>query len=71
VRGDAELIEAVLDEYLAYHPFPAQDDLIRVETALFIEEAFGITLTDAEMGPETLGSRDTLRALLLSRTGKA
>jgi hypothetical protein len=69
VSRDPARIEEILDEYLAYMPRPAQDDAAVLETALFLEQAFDLTLTDAEMSPAALGTREAMRALVLSKQG--
>jgi hypothetical protein len=70
VNGMAPDSPRILDEYLEARPSPGVDGAALLETALFLEDAFGIILTDPEIDTEHLGTRDSLVALLRSR-GKA
>jgi hypothetical protein len=68
--SDAEA-GARLEEYRALRPVCRQDELALLETALFLEEALGIQLTDAEIAPDTLGSFDSIRRLVALRRSRA
>ncbi len=61
---------ARLDEYLGLHPEPGRDELSLLETALFVEEAFGIRLSDDEIVPAVLGSRESLMDLISRKAGE-
>jgi hypothetical protein len=43
--------------------------LAAVETAIFLEDAFDLVLTDDDIDPAVLGSVAGLRALVARRTG--
>jgi hypothetical protein len=59
--------EILLDDYFSL-PSKVQDpDLVAIEAALFIEQAFGLELSDGEISPATLGSEDAVRRLVASR----
>jgi hypothetical protein len=60
-----------LDEYLQMRPDPRHDELSLLETALFVEDAFGIQLLDPEIEATHLGSRDSLLQLIQTRRGTA
>ena len=69
MKLDREQIEARLEEYQALRPDPGRDELAILEAALFLEEAFGIHVTDAEISRDALGSFGSLRRLLDSKLG--
>ncbi len=62
---------ARLDEYLCMRPEPGRDELSLLETALFMEEAFGIRLSDAEIVFDELGTKEALQLLLDRKLGEA
>jgi hypothetical protein len=60
-------IDARLEEYRKVRPDPGQDELVLLETALFVEEAFGIRLTDEEIVSRDLGTFEAIKRLILAR----
>ena len=64
---EPEQIEARLQEYLEARPDPGRDDLALLETALFVEEALGIRLSDDEIVQANLGSLAALRRFIATR----
>lgn len=44
-------------------------DLGAVEAALFIEQTFGIVLSDDEISPAVIGSKDAIKVFVESRAG--
>ena len=56
--------EKRLWEYLRVHPVLPTDVAGLLETALFVEDVFGVHLTDHDIQPETLGSAEALRKFL-------
>jgi hypothetical protein len=61
-----ELVDQILLEYDTVHDPAGDPELEALKTALFVEHAFGIVLSDDEI----LGTdRGTLRELVLRRLG--
>lgn len=58
-------IDAVLDEFFSLRTPTGDPVLDAITSALFLEDAFGITLTDAEIDPAHLGDPDAVRVTLL------
>jgi len=58
-----------IEEYRRIRPDAASDGPSLAETALFVEEVFGLTLTDDEINPDNLGSIDTLEQFVLAKLG--
>ncbi|MGB3955485.1 MAG: hypothetical protein WBL05_09445 [Brooklawnia sp.] len=57
-------IDQVLDEFYAL-PRNSEDAVLdAVATAIFVEDAFGVTLSDAEIDPAHLADRTAVRATL-------
>lgn len=54
-------------ELAGLRPAPAADPVALVEAALFIEDVFGLRLTDADMTAERLGSFEAMEQLVLER----
>lgn len=59
----------LLSDFLSLPTHPADPELAAVEAALFAEECCGLSLTDADMVPEKLGSEEALRRFLAERMG--
>ena len=64
-------IDERLEEYRRIRPNPGFDAVALAEAALFIEDVFGIRLTNKEISEQRLGSFDRMRVLLYSRLGVA
>lgn len=63
----ADRIEPVLDELYDWWA-PSDDPVLdALRAAIFVEDAFGITLTEDELDAAHLGDRDALRATLATR----
>lgn len=58
-------IDQVLDEFYALPGWPGDAVLDAVLTAIFVEDAFGVTLSDAEIGPACLADRAAVRDTVL------
>lgn len=73
--GQGEPADAALDRLLAElaHQRATGDDpeLDALRTAILVEDAFGIVLTDEQLDPSVLGDPAALRALLASSTSPA
>lgn len=64
------LIRARLDEFEGVVGVRPDDaELAAIEAAIFIEDAFGVALTDDDLGPERLGDRDRVEGMLLGKEG--
>ena len=60
----ADRIDVVLDEFYALWT-PSDDPVLdAVATAVFVEDAFGVTLRDDEIDAAHLGDADAVRATL-------
>ncbi|HHU40316.1 MAG TPA: hypothetical protein GXZ45_13665 [Propionibacterium sp.] len=57
-------VDAVLDEFYALRTPSGDPVLDAIATAIFVEDAFGVTLSDAEIDPAHLAGRDAVRHLL-------
>jgi len=44
-------------------------ELAQVEAAMYLEECFGVRITDAEIAPETLGNPEAIRRFLRAKVG--
>ena len=68
MRIDEEAIDRRLRE-MGPPRGPAEDrDLALIELAMFVEETFGLALADEDIAPETLGSAEAIRRLVLDRS---
>jgi hypothetical protein len=63
-RPDAD---QVLQEYEVIRDPAGDPGREAVKAAIFIEDVFGITLSDAEIEPEALGTLVAMRALIARR----
>jgi hypothetical protein len=66
---NAARIDARINEYRDFRPEPGDDELVLLESALFLEEAFGILLSDEEITPAALGTHDSMRRLVIQKLG--
>jgi hypothetical protein len=71
VTRDWNAIQARLDEYRQLTREPGGDDLHLLETALFLEESLGMTLSDDDIIPQNLGTLEALRGFVALRHGRA
>jgi acyl carrier protein len=60
-------VDARIEEYREVRPVPGEDALALLETALFLEEALDIRLTDDEIVPENLATIEAIRRFLAKR----
>lgn len=60
-------IDQILADYEAVHPASADAELEAVAAAIFLEDVFGVELTDADLTPEALGTVAAMRATLARR----
>jgi acyl carrier protein len=65
----AEEVKRRIAEYAGLRPDPGDDSAAQVEAALFVEEVFGLRLTDEDMTDARLGSHAAIEALVLERLG--
>jgi acyl carrier protein len=61
------VIDARLEEYRRVRPDPGRDELTLLETALFLEEALGIRISDEEIVHENLGTFEAIKRFTLTR----
>lgn len=66
---NADQVKQRVAEYAGTRPDPSDDSAAQVEAALFVEEVFGLHLTDDDMTVEKLGSHAAIEALVLERLG--
>lgn len=57
----------LLHEYEASRDRAGDPELEAVRAAVFLEDVFGIALSDAEIDPDVLGTEDGMRAVVLRR----
>jgi len=60
-------VDARLEEYRSIRPDPGRDELTLLETALFVEEALGIRLSDDEIVAGNLGTFEAIRRFVAAR----
>ncbi len=65
----SDRIDEVLDEFFALWTPSADPVLDAVKAAIFVEDAFGITLPDAEIDQAHLGSRAAARRTVTRHGG--
>jgi hypothetical protein len=63
----SEHMERILSEYEEGQKQPGGSDLAAVETAIFLEDAFGIILSEDEIDPMLLGNPDAVRRLVAGK----
>jgi hypothetical protein len=64
------LIERVLGEYEELGETNGDPQLQAVRTAIFVEDVFGVVLTDGQITPGVVGDYAALRGLLLQLTNR-
>lgn len=64
---NTEDVKQRIAELAAIRPDPGDDEVALVEAALFVEEVFGLRLTDEDMTAERLGTRNAMEQLVLQR----
>jgi hypothetical protein len=62
-------IDARIDEYKRLRSEPGLNELTLLETALFIEEVFGVPLSDDEISNATIGTYDSMRHFVNRKLG--
>ena len=60
-----------LAEYARLGREPGRDELALIEAALFLEEAFPISIGDAEISEENLGTLALMERLVVAKLGGA
>jgi hypothetical protein len=71
VGGDLEKVEAIslLSDFSALPSHPRDPELALVEAALFVEQTFGIALSEADFTEENFGSPAAIERFVLARLG--
>ncbi|MFW6139183.1 MAG: hypothetical protein ACOC7U_08420 [Spirochaetota bacterium] len=64
---DSKDIHQYVDDFHSLRPVIENTDSAIAEVALFVEETFGITLTDAEICRQNLGTHESLKNFLLNK----
>jgi hypothetical protein len=64
-----EQVRSVVQEFFACRPAAASGEAAQAEAALFVEQVFAISLEDAEISEETLGSAQAMIAFVAARLG--
>ena len=67
-RPGPERVEEILAEHGELRDATDDPELDALRTAIFLEDVFGIVLTDAEIDPAQLGSLEGMRELLARRS---
>lgn len=67
----ADEVDRLLREYDAIRDPDADPELEAVRAAVFVEDAFDVTLTDEEIDPAVLCHPAALRALLARKRGES
>ena len=62
-------VKGRIEEYSHIGTNPDSDGPSLAEAALFVEEVFGLTLTDGEISPDNLGSIVAIEQLVLKKLG--
>ena len=68
---DRDIVEQVLRDYAALRRGDADPELDAVRGAILIEDVFGVTLSDADIGPAVLGDASAVAALVARLRGPA
>lgn len=66
-----EFVDAALEEYALLRDPAGDPELEAVKAAIFLEDVFGVTLTDVQIAPEVIGSADGMRSVVTGRHGAA
>ncbi len=66
---NAEDVHLRIAEFAEILDDPGTDPIAQVEAALFIEEVFGLTLADADMTAEKLGTHAAIEEFVIERMG--
>jgi hypothetical protein len=67
VNVGRDRVDQVLQEYEAFRDAAGDPEHEAVKAAIFVEDVFGITLSDAEINPELLGTPAAMRRLITGR----
>ena len=66
---DGDIVEQVLRDYAALQRGDGDPELGAVRAAILIEDAFGVTLSDAEIDPAVLSDEPAVAALVARLRG--
>jgi hypothetical protein len=62
-------LEILLTDYSALATRSDDPELVAIGAALFIEQTFGIALSDSDISAENLGAPESVRRFVLERRG--
>ena len=65
----ADQVRERIAEFASIRANPGDDLVARLEAGLFVEEVFGLELTDDDMTSEALGSHRAIERLIIRRLG--
>ena len=65
------LADAALEDYARLRDPAGDPELEAVKAAIFLEDVFGVTLTDAQIAPDVIGSDAGMRSLVTPGDGVA
>ncbi len=66
---NAEDVQKRIAELAGMRDDPKDDPIAQVETALFVEEVFGLRLSDDDMTSEKLGTMEAITHTVIDRLG--
>jgi len=66
-----DLVDAALEDYARLRDPAGDPELEAVKAAIFLEDVFGVTLTDAQIAPDVIGSDAGMRSLVTPGDGVA
>ncbi len=66
-----DFVDAALEDYAGLRDPAGDPELEAVKAAIFLEDVFGVTLTDAQIAPDVIGSPAGMRSLVTDRHGHA
>ena len=59
-----DFVDAALADYARLRDPAGDPELEAVKAAIFLEDVFGVTLTDAQIAPDVIGSDAGMRSLV-------
>ena len=62
-----EQVHERIAEFAQIHPYAGSDEVSLLEAALYIEEVFGITLSDREICEKNMGSQKAMKTFLFNK----
>jgi hypothetical protein len=66
-----DFVDAALEDYAGLRDPAGDPELEAVKAAIFLEDVFGVTLEDAQIAPDVIGSPAGMRSVVTSGHGAA